>query len=254
MGLTSKVEMNHTETGWRWLARIRRRTALAGRFFPLRSQRRTVLTGLSLLLCMTWSGCSGFFINPSISSIFITPASATVATGMTQQLTATARYSDSSSGNLTGSSVGWSSSETGIATVSPGGLVTGVAIGTATITATAQGVTSTATITVTPTNVTTIVITTTQGSTNAQSTATISGAPATLQFYAYANGSTIDDVSQAVTWTSSNTSVATISSGLPSGNGLATSVATGSTNITATITNTTTNTLITSNTVVLTVQ
>jgi len=238
------------------MAKVRCPTASAGRLFQCLSQGRTLLrVGLSLLLCMTWSGCGGFFVNPSISSIFITPASATIATGNSVQLTATARYSDNSSGTISGSSVGWSSSSTSVATVtSPGGLVTGVSIGTATITVTAQGVTSTATVTVTPTNVTSIVITTTAGSTNPQSTATISGAPATLQFYAYANGSSIDDVSNAVTWSSSNTNVATISSGLSSGNGLATSVATGTTNITATIVNSTTNTRVTSNTIALTVQ
>ncbi len=222
----------------------------------LLNRKQSVLTAsFALLLCMTLGSCSGFFINPSISSIFITPPSATVAIANSVQLNATARYSDGSSGPISGSSVGWSSSDDTIATVtSPGGLVVGVATGTATITVTDQGVTSTANVTVTPTNISSISITTTQGSTNPQSTATISGAPATLQFYAYANGNNIEDLTNAVTWTSSNTSVATISSGLTSGNGLATSVAAGSTNITATITNTTNNTIITSNTIVLTVQ
>jgi hypothetical protein len=217
--------------------------------------RLGLTAGLVLLLCMA-GGCSGFFINPTISSIFVTPASATIAVTNTVQLIATARYSDGSSNTISGSAVGWSTSDDTIATVtSPGGLVTGVATGTATITVTSQGVTSTASVTVTPMNVTSISITTTQGSTNPQSTATISGAPATLQFYAYGNGSTIDDLTQAVTWTSSNTNVATISSGLSgSGNGLATSVAAGTTNITATITNTQTQTVVTSNTIALTVQ
>jgi len=212
--------------------------------------------GIALLLCVTWGGCSGFFISPSISSIYITPPSSTIAVNNTVQLTASATYSDGSQNKLSGSTLGWSSSDTTIATItSPGGLVTGVATGTATITATAQGVTATGTVTVTPTNVTSIVITTTQGSTVPQSTATIAGAPATLQFFAYANGSSSQDLTQAVTWTSSNTSVATISTGLGTGgNGLATSVAAGTTNITATITNTDSGTLITSNTIVLTVQ
>jgi hypothetical protein len=237
-GLTSIVAMNRNDA----------KLSLAGRI------RLGLTAGLTLLLCVTW-GCSGFFINPTVSSIFVTPASATVAVSNTVQLIATARYSDGSSNTLSGSSVGWSSSDNTIATVNSGGLVTGVATGTATITVTSQGVTSTASITVTPTNVTTLSITTTQGSTNPQSTATISGAPATLQFYAYGNGSTIDDLTQAVTWTSSNTSVATISSGLSGGgNGLATSVAAGTTNITAKITNTQTQTVVTSNTIVLTVQ
>jgi trimeric autotransporter adhesin len=237
--------------------KIRSKLAAAGRALRLVSHRRRLVpsTGIAILLCLTCAGCSGFFINPSISSIFITPPSATIAINNTVQLNATARYSDGSSGPISGSSVGWSSSETTIATVtSPGGLVTGVATGTATITVTDQGVTATANVTVTPMNVTSISITTTQGSTNPQSSATISGAPATLQFYAYANGNNIEDLTNAVTWSSSQTSVATISSGLTTGNGLATSVAAGTTNITATITNTNSGTLITSNTIVLTVQ
>jgi len=197
-----------------------------------------------------WGGCSGFFINPTISSIFITPGAATISgLGNTQQLTATANYSDGSQGKL--SSVGWSSSNTSVATVTNGGLVTAVAIGTATITASAQGVTATATITVTPTNVTSISITTIQGG-PAQTTATISGAPATLQFYAYANVCCSQDITDAVTWKSSNTSVATISTGLSSGNGLATSVATGTTVITASTTSN--GILVTSNSITLTVQ
>ena len=234
----SRVEMKRTETR-----------------SPAAKIRSVLTAGFALLLCVTW-GCSGFFINPSISSIFITPASATLAVSDKVQLTATARYSDGSSNTISGTEVGWSSSDDTIASVtSPGGEVTGVATGTAVITCTSQGVTATASITVTPMNVTSLSITTTQGSTNPQSTATISGAPATLQFYAYANGSTLDDVTQAVAWTSSNTNVATISSGLSNGgNGLATSVAAGTTTITATITNTTTGTRVTSNTIVLTVQ
>ncbi len=174
----------------------------------------------------------------------------------TVQLTATGMYSDGSQNTISGSTLGWSSSDDTVATVSsPGGLVTGVATGTATITATAQGISATGTVTVTPTNVTTISITTTQGSTAPQSTATISGAPATLQFYAYANLSPSQDLTNAVTWRSSNTSVATISSGLGTGgNGVAMSVAAGTTNITATITNTSSGALVTSNTIVLTVQ
>ena len=60
-------------------------------------------TGFALLLCMTWAGCSGFFINPSISSIFITPPSATIAVNNTVQLIATATYSDGSQKPISGS-------------------------------------------------------------------------------------------------------------------------------------------------------
>ena len=78
-------------------------------------------------------------------------------------------------------------------------------------------------------DITTLVITTTQGSTNS----TIDGydlwSAGYLQFYAYGNNTSTNDLTQAVTWTSSNTQVATISFGLSTGNGLATSVAAGTT-------------------------
>ena len=56
-GLTSRVEMNHTET----------RSSLAGKI------RLVLSAGVALLLCLTGAGCSGFFISPSISSIYVTP-------------------------------------------------------------------------------------------------------------------------------------------------------------------------------------
>ena len=228
----------------------------AGRNVEKGTHARLVVTvAVSLFLSACVAGCSGFFIDPSIGSVFITPASATLAVNNTVQLVANARYSDGSSGTISGNNVGWSSSNEEVATVtSPGGMVTALSVGTATITASSQGVTSTATITVTPTNVTTLLITTTQGSLSPQSAATISGAPATLQFYAYGNLTTADDLTNAVTWTSSNTGVARISSGLSSGNGLATSVAAGTTNITASVTNPSTGSVVRSNTIVLTVQ
>ena len=247
--------MDHTVAVLLVSAKIRYHVAFAGRILQPLGHRRLALT-IALFLCLTGAGCSGFFIKPSISSIFVSPPSSTIAVNNTVQLTATAIYSDGSQNTISGTSVGWSSSNTDVATVtSPGGLVTGISTGTATITVTSQGVNTTATVTVTPTNITTLSITTTQGNANgSQTTATISGAPNTLQFYAYGNGLSSNDLTQAVTWTSSNTSVATISSGLSTGNGLATSVAAGTTNITATITNTTSGTLVTSNTIVLTVQ
>ncbi len=224
------------------------------RVLRLMSQRRSLVaaTGTAIFLCLMSASCTGFFINPSLSSIFITPAAATVSVNGSQQLTATGTYSDGSKTPLSGSTVGWSSSDNTIATVSNGGLVTGVGTGTATMTATAEGVSGTASITVTVQNLTSIVITTTQGSTNPPSSATISGVPATLQFYAYANGSATQDITNAVTWISSNTNVATISTGLSSGSGLATSVATGTTIITAQ--SATTTGTVTSNSIMLTVQ
>lgn len=63
------------------------------------------------------------------TSITVTPSSGatplTIGLGATVQLTATAHYADGSTANVT-NAVAWSSNATGILTVSPGGLVTGV--------------------------------------------------------------------------------------------------------------------------------
>jgi uncharacterized protein YjdB len=222
---------------------------------PTRLRRRLALTAaISSLLCLSLASCGGFFIKPSISSIFIQPSAATVGVGQQVSLAAFATYSDGTQNQISGSSVGWTSSAPDIATISsPGGQVTGVAIGTATMTASSQGISGTGTINVTLSNITSLVINTTQGSTQRQTIATINGTNGTLPFYAYANGSAQNDVTQSVTWTSSNTAVATIVSGATSGNGVAQALTAGTTNITATITNTTTGQLVSSQTIALTV-
>ena len=159
---------------------------------------------------------------PTLSAIAITPGTANITAGSTQQFTATATYSDGSTADVT-SSVTWSSSSASVATINASGLASGVAAGSASITATEGGITGTATMTVTAAPPASIAVTP-----NPASFATGS----TQQFTAtatYGNGSTAD-VTSSATWTSSNPSVATISS-----SGLATGVAAGSTTITATV-------------------
>ncbi|MGY4025405.1 beta strand repeat-containing protein [Aeromonas rivuli] len=85
-------------------------------------------------------------LNPN--GLVITTSPLTLAAGLTGQLAATGSYSDGSSQNVT-TSVNWSSSNTAVATVSPSGLVTAVAPGTATITGTLNGETATLPVTVT---------------------------------------------------------------------------------------------------------
>ncbi|WP_259536555.1 Ig-like domain-containing protein [Pseudomonas sp. HD6515] len=65
-----------------------------------------------------------------VTSIAVTPATASVAVGATRQLTASALPSGAAQ------SVTWSSSAPSIATVNSSGLVTAVAVGSAVITAT----------------------------------------------------------------------------------------------------------------------
>jgi uncharacterized repeat protein (TIGR03803 family) len=83
-----------------------------------------------------------------LNAIAITPANPTVQSGATLQLTATGTYSDGTTRDLS-SSVIWASNATRFATVAPGGLATGVALGSTTITATSGGIAANTTLTVT---------------------------------------------------------------------------------------------------------
>src|SRR5207248_2301585 len=85
---------------------------------------------------------------PSIASVVVSPASATVPVGQTLQLTATPE--DANGNPLSGRTVTWSSGSSAVAAVNGSGLVTGVALGSATITAASEGKSGSASVTVTP--------------------------------------------------------------------------------------------------------
>jgi hypothetical protein len=165
-------------------------------------------------------------------SIQVTPPTKSIANLTTQPFMATGIYSDNTTIDLT-SSVTWTSSNAGIATISNAagfnGLATGVTPGgPITITATdpSTGLTGTATLTVTEAELVSIEV----------SPANPSIARGTSQQFIamgiYADFTT-QDLTSSVTWTSSNTGIATISNaaGLK---GLATSSTIGATMITAT--------------------
>jgi uncharacterized protein YjdB len=82
----------------------------------------------------------------AVTGVSVSPTSASVPKGLTQQLTATISPS-----NATNQTVSWTSNNTTIATVSANGLVTAVNTGTATITCTTQDGSKTATCAITVT-------------------------------------------------------------------------------------------------------
>ncbi len=182
----------------------------------------TAVAAGSTTVTATLSGISGsttLTVTPILSSVSVTPNSAAIAIGATQQFTATANYSDGSTKPVT-STATWSIDKTSVATLTPGGLATGVGAGSATVTAAFGGMNGTATLNVTAT---TISVTPDPAS---------FAVGATQQFAAtakYSDGTTADVTSQA-TWTSANSLVATIDAA-----GLATGVAAGSTSITASL-------------------
>jgi uncharacterized protein YjdB len=81
-----------------------------------------------------------------VATVTVSPATASVLLGATQQLSAVLR--DANGNLLTGRSVTWSSSNPVVALVSSSGLVTGLVLGSATITATSEGKSGTAALTV----------------------------------------------------------------------------------------------------------
>ena len=85
-------------------------------------------------------------INVPVASVTVSPATAMLVVGTTQQLVATAR--DASGNVLSGRVVSWGTSDFTRATVSSAGLVTTVAAGAATVTATSESRSGTSQITV----------------------------------------------------------------------------------------------------------
>jgi hypothetical protein len=174
---------------------------------------------LLLLTALFLAACGGGGA-PTINSIEVTPATASKLVGETQQFTAVAK--DASGNIISGVTFTWSSSNPSVATVNNSGQATAVAVGTATITASAGGKSGTATLTVTapPPTINSIEV---------EPATASKPVGETQQFTAVAkdaSGNTISGVT--FTWSSSDTSVATVDS-----NGLATAVAVGTATITA---------------------
>ena len=170
---------------------------------------------LSLSLFALATGCTGFFVNPTLSSIAIGPQGQTITASQTLQMSATGTYSDGSTKDLTGK-VNWSSDTTSCATINSNGLVTPVktvsGICQTTISA-ASGTVTAATTQVTVTEGTPLSINLTASTTTPQHNGTVTfTAKAT-----FPGNSTPQDITSSVTWINSDTTDLTLTNG--SGNG-----------------------------------
>jgi uncharacterized protein YjdB len=155
--------------------------------------------------------------NVAVTGVTVSPTTATLNVGTTQQLTATV-----SPANATNKNVTWSSGNAGIASVSTSGLVTAVAPGSVTITVTTQDGNKTAASSIIV-NATNVAVT---GVTVSPATASIN-VGATQQLTATVAPS--NATNKNVTWSSSNAGIASVST-----SGLVTGVAAGSATITVT--------------------
>jgi uncharacterized protein YjdB len=156
----------------------------------------------ALILVALSVGCSGFFVDPTLTTITVTPSTPSVVSGNTLQMIATGSYDDGSTKNISGGAT-WTTSDSSVATVNSSGLLTGVATGTATITATSGAITGTTTATIQVAGLQSITLSPT-GISIKQGTTQQFTATGHLQ-----DGST-PDITSSVTWNSSNQDAATI--------------------------------------------
>lgn len=192
----------------------------------MRSWRNLCLFFLVFVL----SGCGGthppggaFIPGVALQATAVQPAAATIAVGATQQFRAIVTLTNGQTEDVT-ANVTWTTSSAAIATVNASGLASGVSVGTANISATFNGTSGSATLTVSGAPLKSIAVTPNPGNVpvgkTLQLTATGTNADGTTQ-----------DLTSKVTWSSSNTTLATIAA-----TGIATGVAVGQCTITASLT------------------
>jgi hypothetical protein len=161
----------------------------SGRKLPI------TLAFVTLVALAIGPSCNGFFVDPQLTAIGVSPATQTITDGTTdntQQFTAVGTFDDGSHKNA---AVTWAvtPSDGSIATITAGGLATAKGVGTVTITATSTAIptiSGTASLTVVPTGVTAISVT-------PPSTSTAQGKTFNLKAVDQAS----NDISDSVTWT-----------------------------------------------------
>jgi hypothetical protein len=157
------------------------------------------------------ASCNGFFVDPKLTTITITPATPQVVTGDTAtKMTATGTYDDNSTQDLSGS-VTWTMNPTGFATIDKVGKLSGTTPTTSPVTLTAAlGIISGQTtftvalgnvtaITVSPSNTSTV----TSGTFELQAEGTVAGSP--------------QDISGSATWTFYVQGTNTVETGMTKG-------------------------------------
>ncbi|HKW12192.1 MAG TPA: Ig-like domain-containing protein [Gemmatimonadaceae bacterium] len=156
---------------------------------------------------------------PPVASVAVSLASSNLNVGQTTQASATLK--DVGGNVLTGRAITWSSSNTAVATVNANGVVTGAGAGSANIIATSEGVTGQASVSVTVVPVASVTVSL------ASSSLTTGKTTQATAVTKDAGGNVLSG--RAVTWSSSNTAVATVNA-----SGVVTAVAAGSANVIAT--------------------
>jgi uncharacterized protein YjdB len=165
------------------------------------------------------SATAAITVTIPVASVTVSPPSATILVGGTEQLTATPL--DAGGNPLTGRTIIWSTDTPGVATVNASGLVTAVGVGSATITATSEGKSGSAAITVNPVPVASVSVSPASATVFSGATQQLTATPLD------ANGNPL--TGRTISWSTDDPNVATVN-----GSGLVTAGAAGTANITAT--------------------
>jgi hypothetical protein len=188
---------------------------------------------LSLVVLLFIASCNGdkkdpiFGVEPidGLRSIILSPADPTLASGLSQQFTALGVYADGTSVDIS-DKVAWSSATAAVSSINSQGMALALQPGTSVISASLAGQAASTVFTVTSAELTSISISPSDPSV---------ADGLTTQFIAtglYSDGNT-EDISTAVNWLSSDTSVAVMAPDQSTSSGLATAVAPGLTQISA---------------------
>src|SRR5690349_6946038 len=179
---------------------------------------RRILAAITILA--SWScGSTQPDATSPVADIVVNPPAPTVA--LNAQLPLQALVRNAAGELVPDASVTWTVENSGIATVSPAGVVTGVALGTTQVAASARGKSGIATVTVTRTPVASVVV-------RPNSAHALIGSKTQLTATAYDAGLNVL-TGRGITWTTNNAAVATVDA-----NGLVTAKAGGGATITAT--------------------
>jgi hypothetical protein len=177
-----------------------------------------------LLVCLNFIGCSEPVSETRLTSLKISPATASIEVGEPITLKAIANYSDGTSKDIAATAI-WTTSRSSVATIREG-VLTPLSAGSVVISGKVGNVTAKANITVT-TRLVSISVTPVSGAiaigTDQQYTA----------LGTYSDNST-QDLTSEVTWDSSDVGIATISN-IDGAKGLASAISDGTTTVTATL-------------------
>jgi Bacterial Ig-like domain (group 2) len=173
----------------------------------------------ALILLAVALGCNGFFVDPQLVSIALSPPTPSLLAGGTgQQMTAIGTYDDGSKNYNLNAKVTWTMSPSGFATITQAGLLTGTVATTSpvTLTATVLDISGTTSFTVSLNNVTAISV-----QPSSQTVSAAGGLPVCLQALATVSGSTTPvDISASATWTFLIQNTSTVETGLVPNSGL----------------------------------